>query len=242
MDSLAHHAAFCVPTLPFAKSPCIAPKSWTCSASRSDESVSVPRRAVLLAVASFAAQAVLPSVATAQPTQEAETPAPAKGFLTQSGLKYYDFQEGQGPTPKWGDFVLIKYTAYTVTTSGGALVKRDKSDNYSKVGYLIHHGNGEQILGLEEAIHSMSTGGRRRAIIPRPIAYSNSNLGPVPASDRKRRQFSQALQEGDGTVVYDIELVKMWKDPDDRGYYSDETPTDEEVLQMLNEDDSEKKN
>lgn len=158
---------------------------------------------------------------------------PLTGFMTRTGLKYFDFEIGEGPTPNWGDMVNIKYVAYTISASGDALVKHDSSDSYGKNGYLIHHGNGEQILGLEEAIHSMGAGGRRRAIIPPSLAYSQSNLGPVPASDRKRRKFSTALLEGDGTVVFDVEVTRIWKDPEDRGYYSDLTPTPEEMLQIM---------
>lgn len=176
----------------------------------------------------------------AQEKEGSRDEKPLTGFMTNSGLKYFDFEIGEGPTPKWGDMVNIKYVAYTITPSGDALVKQDSSDGYGKkYGYLIHHGNGEQIFGLEEAIHSMSAGGRRRAIIPQPIAYSNSNLGPVPASDRKRRKFSEALQEGDGTVVFDIEVIRIWKDPDDRGYYDDLTPTREEMLEIMNSNNEE---
>lgn len=232
-----HSPAFCFPTLPVSKRPYIAAKSWTCSASRDGERHSLSRRAILFAIANFAVQAGLPS--NAEQNKETKKESPTTGYLTQSGLKYFDFNVGEGPPPKWGDYVLIKYTSYTITPSGDALVQHDTSDKYFEGGYLIHHGNGEQVFGLEEAIHSMGVGGRRRAIVPRKIAYSNANLGPVPRSDRKRRQFSKALQEGDGSVVFDIELVKKWDDPDDRGYYTDLTPTDEELMEIMNSDDPE---
>lgn len=162
--------------------------------------------------------------------------APAlTGFQSRSGLKYFDFSSGDGPTPKWGDFINIQYVAYTISPSGESLVQQDSSYDLGRDGYLVHHGNGQLILGLEEALHSMSVGGRRRAIIPRNLAYFKSDLGPVPSRDSSRRKFSRALSQGDGTVVFDIEVLKIYKDPDDRGYYNDLTPTEDEVRALMME-------
>lgn len=154
------------------------------------------------------------------------------GYLTKSGLKYFDFTTGEGPTPKWGDLVNIQYVAYTISPSGDSLVKQDSSYDLGNDGYLIHHGNGEMILGLEEALHSMSVGGRRRCIIPRRLAYFREGLAPIPGSERSRRKFSKALKQSEGTVVFDIELRSI-VEGDEYGYYSDLVPTDEELIQMF---------
>lgn len=240
MSKVSIPVAFCVPALSIARQQNLSPRPWTCSA-RGDEGFALSRRAVLTALAGLAVQIGVgnPSAAKAQGQEIVNEKTPASGFLTKSGLKYFDFEVGKGPTPKWGDFVNIKYVAYTISRSGEALVEQDASDNYGKDGYLIHHGNGEQIFGLEEAIHSMSAGGRRRAIIPSAIAYSNANLGPVPSADRKRRKFSDALKDSDGNVVFDIEVTAIWQDEQDRGYYNDLTPTPEEMMRIMNSDEEE---
>lgn len=207
---------------------------WTCSADKNSAESPFSRRSLLITLGGIAigtAIARFAPEAQAKEKQEKEQ-KPLTGFQSRTGLKYFDFVRGEGPTPAWGDIVNIHYVAYTISPSGDALVKQDSSyDN--KHSYLLHHGNGEQILGLEEAIHSMSVGGKRRAIMPHDLAYFKADLGPVPLFDFSRRKFSKALQEGDGTVVFDIELLKITKDPDDRGYYSDLTPTEDQVRAMM---------
>jgi len=194
----------------------------------------------LKALAAVAATSQYAAVFTpdvlAQPKEEMKkTEAPQTGFQSQSGLKYFDFESGTGPTPRWGQLVNIQYVSYTISPSGERLVKHDSSYDRGSDGYLIHHGNGEHILGLEEALHSMSAGGRRRAIIPPNLAYSKADLGPVPPANRRRHKFSDALDEAGGTVVMDIELRWIKDYPGDRGYYEDITPTREELLQIWKE-------
>lgn len=195
------------------------------------------------ALATLAASSTIAAAksADAQTKPQQEKPkseAPTTGYLSKSGLRYFDFEQGEGPTPKWGQFVNIQYVCYTISPDGESLIKHDSSMDRGKDGYLIHHGNGEHIWGMEEAIHSMRVGGRRRAIVPSSIAYILTDLGPIPPSNRKREQFSKALESGDGTVVLDIELRRIWDDPDDRGYYNDLTPTNEEILKILQSMDS----
>lgn len=160
-------------------------------------------------------------------------PAFTNAYVTQSGLKFVDFEEGKGPRPKWGDIIRIQYVAYTISPDGNSLVKEDSSYGRNRdEGFFIHHGNGEMVLGLEEALHSMAVGGRRRAIIPPDLAYNDIDLGPVPPAAWTRRKFSQHLSNGDGTVVFDIELLSVAPDPDDRGYYDDLTPDDDELVEL----------
>ena len=158
--------------------------------------------------------------------------APSKGFVTESGLRYFDFATGEGPNPKWGDFVQLSYVVYTVTKSGAELFKEDSTYD-RKHKYLIHHGNGQTILGVEEALHSMQAGGRRRVIVPPTLAYVQAGLGPIPPEDWRRRRLSKHLREGNGLLVFDLELHQIMPDPDDRGYYTDLTPTPEEVTQIF---------
>ncbi|KAI0565058.1 amine oxidase [Gracilaria domingensis] len=175
---------------------------------------------------------LLPALAEEQEDDESQR---IRGFQTISGLKFFDFSVGDGPTPQWGDILNIHYVLYTIKPSGDALVKHDSTYDRGNHGYLIHHGNGEHVLGLEEALHTMRAGGKRRAIVPLRIGYSKSGFAPIPLKFRRRKAFIDAINSGDGTVVFDIELRTISKDPDDRGYYTDITPTDEEIIQIFEE-------
>lgn len=228
--------AFCIPPLRLS-SPKALPSHFSASCSipsaspNQSPSRPVSRRALLLAVGALVAAPFL----RLPPCHSAELTQPEsqlRGFQTRSGLKFIDFELGSGPTPKWGDLVNIQYVAYTITSSGDGLVKQDSSYDRGDVGYLIHHGNGEHIIGLEEAIHTMKPGGRRRVIIPSNLAYWKSGVGPVPPSARRRNAFSEALTDGDGSVVFDVELRTVMPDPKDRGYYNDLVPTDEEMIKI----------
>lgn len=154
------------------------------------------------------------------------------GKQTTSGIIFVDFEKGEGPTPEWGDLVYIQYKLYTVDPSRTKLIEHDSTKNRVKKGYFVHHGNGEHILGLEEMIHSMRKGGLRRCVIPSRLAYFQTGFAPIPTSARARRRLTKALNEGDGSIVMDIEIVSIEKDPEDRGYYSDLVPTDEELREL----------
>lgn len=155
------------------------------------------------------------------------------GKQTASGIIFVDFEEGEGSTPKWGDFVYIQYKLYTVDSTKTKLIEHDSSINRVKKGYFVHHGNGEHILGLEEMLHSMRRGGFRRCVIPSRLAYFKPGFAPIPTNARARRRLTKALNEGDGNIVMDIQIVSIEKDPEDRGYYSDLVPTDEELLEIM---------
>lgn len=155
------------------------------------------------------------------------------GYQTQSGITFVEFDVGKGRKPKWGDLVNIHYSLFTLAPSKTELIEHESTFNSQKDGYLIHHGNGEHILGLEEMIHSMRTGSKRRAIFPRALAYTRSGMSPVPYGARARQKFLNTLNSGDGTVVMDIELRWIAVDSGDRGYFTDLTPTDEELIELL---------
>lgn len=43
-----------------------------------------------------------------------------------------------------------------------------------------------QIKGMEEGVHTMREGGKRRIIIPKDLGYTVQGLGPYPAGPRNR--------------------------------------------------------
>lgn len=156
-------------------------------------------------------------------------------FQTKTGLKYVDFRLGEGPTPQWGDLLNIHYVAYTISQDGQRLIKEDSTYDRGDHGYLLHHGNGETIQGIEQALHTMAVGARRRVIIPSRLAYVDTDLGPVPPRTSVRQRFSQHLMDAKGTVVFDLELRKIMQEPDSIRYYQDLVPDDEQILQMMRE-------
>jgi FKBP-type peptidyl-prolyl cis-trans isomerase len=111
---------------------------------------------------------------------------PPVGYKTADGLQYYDVREGKGPTPRWGQVAIIHYEGYTRLGQGGRLTLFD--DTYTRgEGYLVKHGNGRVIRGLDQGLHSMKLGGLRRIIIPKNLGYTRAGLGPMPINPFRRR-------------------------------------------------------
>lgn len=188
----------------------------------------VTRRQILVALASLA-------VARAIPTR-AEEVRPATGFVSPSGVRYVDFIEGTGPKPKWGDMLGIEFALYTISPKGDALVMAESTFPDPNWVFFIHHGNGEMILGLEEALHSMRVGGKRRVIIPHNMGYTQPGLGPIPLFAWKRNKFFDNLRATDGNVVIDVQLLSVEKMDDPYGYYSDLVPSPAELTKILQEE------
>ena len=104
-----------------------------------------------------------------------------KGFQTKSGLKYFDIIEGiNGTSPKYGQLVSFHYTSYYRPSGNGELDTIDSS-YLSNTPFLYKHGNTRIIRGIDESIHTMNLGGRRRVIIPKNLGYIEFGLGPVPS-------------------------------------------------------------
>ena len=79
----------------------------------------------------------------------------------------------------------------------------------------------------------MQVGGKRRIVVPPKLAYVQDGLGPVPPADWVRRKIAKRLKEGTGIMVFDLELLNVWKDQNDRGYYSDLTPNPDEFMELF---------
>lgn len=152
---------------------------------------------------------------------------------TDTGIAFIDFTEGDGRTPEWGDIITLHYTLYTINPKNNQLVKHDSSYVGDKKGYLLHHGNGEHILGLEQMLHTMSTGSYRRFILPPRLAYYQPGFAPIPRSNIGRKRLSRDLSNSSGLVVMDVEVLRIQKDLTDHGYYSALNLTEEEEGQLF---------
>ena len=134
-----------------------------------------------------------------------------KTSYTNNGLTSITYLNGEGPTPKWGDFVKINYVIYLLDNNN---IQKIDSTYERYTPFTFRHGSGQVIIGIEEAIHNMNTGTKKRVIIPDNLGYISSNLGPVPPLDINRHQLFK--QEKSGTLdnkqlFVDIELVKIIK-------------------------------
>lgn len=52
-----------------------------------------------------------------------------------------------------------------------------------------------QIRGMEEGMHTMRVGGKRRIVIPKELGYSVQGLGPYPAGPRNRDNLANVRAE-----------------------------------------------
>ncbi|GJQ09441.1 hypothetical protein GpartN1_g1232.t1 [Galdieria partita] len=181
---------------------------WNCS-----------RRVYLKLAILFGFSAILPNRLLAEMVPQSSEGMPTV-FKTAGGTEYIDFRVGSGDRPAWGDMVVIHYVIYTV--EGGEL-RKFYSTYDDKQPFAFRHGNGQTIKGLEEGIDSMKVGGRRRMIIPGPLAYSVAGLGPIPPSTSVRKKLAESLRHG-SVLALDVELLKIWKDPVGMEYYTDFVP------------------
>ena len=133
-----------------------------------------------------------------------------KSFYTNNGLKLVTYLEGKGSKAKWGDFVKINYVIYLVNNNK---IEKIDSTYERKTPFTFRHGNAQVIIGIEEAIHTMKIGGKKRVIVPDNLGYITSNLGPIPPSKSKRERLFKKNKseffEDNTTLLIDIELLDI---------------------------------
>ena len=142
----------------------------------------------------------------------------APGITTSSGTRYYDLLEGSGPTPKWGQLIRFNFVTYYFDPSSGNLEECD-STYQSREPYFTKHGNGFTAQAVEEALHTMKVGGRRRVVIPQSLGFT-LDKGPIPPDKDSREKIFTASNDGK-PIVMDLELLAMTEDMLDRGDYND---------------------
>ncbi|CAM9283574.1 unnamed protein product, partial [Hapterophycus canaliculatus] len=189
----------------------------------------------LLGSAVVCGQAIVGRTEAAETQQE---DLPPVGKITKNGIKYFDYRVGEGASPRWGQDCIVRFTMYGRSAPDEKLLKIQSSDN-NKETYLFKHGNGFQIKGMEEGMHSMRVGGKRRIIMPQELGYTVQGLGPYPADPRKRDVLVQVLTSFEksttGELVMDIELVDAFDDEADQGYYEDAAVTPEQLQEIVQE-------
>lgn len=156
--------------------------------------------------------------ALALPPVPARAAALGEGVQTRSGLMFVDFKEGNGPMPRFGQLLRFHYVGYAPEPEKRALTSYDSSYD-RKTAYLVKHGNGFTCQGIEEALHTMRVGGRRRVVLPASLGFT-ADKGPLPPAAGARNKLYDALSTGQ-PLIYDLELVSIMDDLLDRGDYDD---------------------
>jgi len=156
-------------------------------------------------------------------------------FKTESGLKYIELEVGtvgdSSKTPQYGQLCAISYTAYL------QLPKEEKKTKFaSQSGFVLKHGNGKLIAGLDEGLHTMKRGGRRRLIIPPKLGFVADDLGPIPEMPWQRNTLnvllSRMVEQRGGNLIYDVKLERFFDDEADQGYYQDDEISPEEFAEL----------
>lgn len=108
---------------------------------------------------------------------------------TDTGLQYYDFEEGEGERPKVGQTVVVHYTGWLEDgTMFDSSVERGQP-------FTFVIGQGQVIPGWDEGVLSMKIGGKRQLIIPSDLAYGDTGAGSV-------------IPPG-ATLIFEVELVDI---------------------------------
>lgn len=188
------------------------------------------RRAFALAslLAPLVGGPVMATAATAASDTEEAIPV----FKTSSGLKYIELEPGTGPTPKYGQLVSIAYSAYIKLPASKDNPSPKPELFETQTAYLLKHGNARTIAGLDEGLHTMKVGGKRRLLIPPKLGYVQTGLGPIPEYpwDRSKlnRLLGQMITLSGGTIIFEVQLLSAMDDEADQGYYQDDSLTPEE--------------
>jgi FKBP-type peptidyl-prolyl cis-trans isomerase FkpA len=123
---------------------------------------------------------------------------------TESGLYFFEDEEGEGISPDSGDYVLINYLAYTIPdetvvdtyTEEWAMDHNLYSSNVLYGPYKYQHGT--ELEGMRVGLSLMKEGGTARLIFKSDLGYGSAGLGNIGRFE---------------SLMYDIELVEVIKDP-----------------------------
>jgi peptidylprolyl isomerase len=124
------------------------------------------------------------------PPPEAPTEVDEADYtVTDSGLKYYDFEVGEGDSPQPGQQVQVHYTGWLEdgTMFDSSLVRGQP--------FVFPVGMGQVIPGWDEGVGSMKVGGKRQLVIPADLGYGEQGAGGV-------------IPPG-ATLIFEVELLGL---------------------------------
>lgn len=109
--------------------------------------------------------------------------------VTESGLMYYDMEEGTGDVAQPGQQVTVHYTGWL---EDGA--KFDSSLDRGDP-FVFGLGQGGVIPGWDEGVAGMKPGGKRQLVIPSELGYGERGAG-------------NGLIPPNATLVFEVELLE----------------------------------
>jgi FKBP-type peptidyl-prolyl cis-trans isomerases 1 len=109
---------------------------------------------------------------------------------TSSGLYITEVQSGSGKKAEWGDKVSIHYA---LSNLNGQKVE-SSYDHQTPLDFTI--GQGEMILGIEEAVMTMNKGSKTRLIVPFALGFGDVAVDPE-------------LLPANSTMIIDLELIDI---------------------------------
>jgi FKBP-type peptidyl-prolyl isomerase-like protein len=117
------------------------------------------------------------------------------------GLKYVDITVGTGTLAHSNDAIVVKYTGWL--TDG---TKFDSSRDRGALFPVDLNANPSQVIpGWVEGIPGMKVGGKRKLIIPAPLAYG--------AAGKQDPTTGAYVIQPNATLVFEIELISLTVGP-----------------------------
>ncbi len=108
---------------------------------------------------------------------------------TETGLKYFDLEEGDGPAPQAGQTVVVHYSGWLEDgTMFDSSVERGQPFSFAL-------GEGNVIPGWDEGLATMKVGGKRQLVIPPELGYGEAGAGAV-------------IPPG-ATLIFEVELLDI---------------------------------
>lgn len=125
-----------------------------------------------------------------EPPPDAPAEVPEADYsTTDSGIQYYDLEEGTGESPEAGQTVSVHYTGWLEdgTMFDSSLLRGQPFD--------FTLGVGQVIPGWDEGVASMQVGGKRQLVIPPDLAYGEEGAGGVIPPN--------------ATLIFEVELLDV---------------------------------
>ncbi|XP_050370906.1 peptidyl-prolyl cis-trans isomerase FKBP16-1, chloroplastic isoform X2 [Argentina anserina] len=160
-----------------------------------------PRRLLLQFMGFFP---ILSHPVLAAPMPEMKEPEVIRTLKLPSGVRIQEIVEGKGPAATEGDLVEINYVCRR--TNGYFVHSTVDQFSGESTPVILPLDENQIIKGLEEVLVGMKIGGKRRALIPPSVGYTNESLQPIPEEFGPRRSLLSHVNE---PLIFEVQLLKL---------------------------------